>query len=349
MRKILTSFFIFTLTFFTLSTTNVSAAKILTSEEGTITVAKGEVINDDLFVGAATAEINGTVNGDVFIGAQTAKVSGIINGNLHIGAQNIMLVGAIVKGSIITGGQTINIDSASVIGGTILAAGQAVSIDSQIKRNVFVGSGMFTLGDNTKIGKDLYYATSPQTSISSKAKIGGSVYKSEEKVSPQPQINQEQTEQFFSAAKFGSTMISFLGSLIIGLILVKLFAKRFAGVVNQIHSSFWKSLGVGFLVIISMVPALIILLITIIGIPLAGIAIIILSLFIALSKIVVGAAIGNWIAAKARWKVTGFWPLALGLLIIYIFKLVPIAGGLFGSVVMLLGLGALIIQTSKAE
>jgi hypothetical protein len=367
MRKIFVSIFVFFLTFFAFSVTRVSAAKILTSDKGTVTVAKGEVVNDDLFIGAATTEIDGVVNGDIFIGAQTVKIAGTINGSLHVGtqslslenafisgnvyagSQNITVTGTNIKGSLITGTQTLNIDKASAVNGSIIAGVAVVTIDSQVKRNVIIGSGMLTIGDNARIGRDLYYATgSNQANISGKAKIVGVTHKYEAKT-PEPQISQKQTSRFFATAKIVSSIVSYLGALIIGLILMKLFAKRFTGAVGMVSKSFWKSLGIGFLVIVSIIPALIILLITVIGIPLAGLALIVLILYIALSKIVVGAAVGNWIATKLNWNMDTFWPFALGLLIIYVLKLIPVAGGLVGFMVMLLGIGALILQTSKAE
>lgn len=345
MRKFITSVLVFVVAFLTFGVTKASAAKILTNDKGTVTVAKGEVINDDVFIGAATAEVDGTINGDVFIGAQTVRVTGTVNGNLHIGAQNVMLTGANIKGSVITGGQTIIIDNTSVIGGSIMAGGENVTIDSQVKRNVFVGTGVLSIGDNARVGRDLFYASN-QATISSKAKITGSVFKSEAKAPQAPQVSQKQVGQFMTTAKIFSSIISYLGLLIIGLIFIK-FPHHFPLVVGKVTNSFWKSLGVGFLAIIALVPALIILAITVIGIPLAGLILLIFILFSFLSKIVVGAAIGNWISEKAHWKINTFWPFALGLLIIYILKIIPIAGGLFGFVVMLVGIGALVLQVSS--
>jgi len=367
MRKLLSSILAFALIFFAFSATSVSAAKIITNDKGTATVAKGEVINDDLFIGAASAEVDGVVNGDVYIGAQNVKVSGIVNGSLHVGAQsftldgdvsgnvyvgsqNVTVTGANIKGSLLTGTQTLTIDKTSVVGGSIIAGVAVATIDTQVKRNVIVGSGMLTIGDNARIGKDLTYATgSDKADISSKAKVTGQIFKYEAKT-PEPQISPKQTKAFFTTAKIVSETVSYLGMLVIGLIFIKLFGARFAGAVGRITKSFWRSLGVGFLIIIAAIPALIILLVTVIGLPLAGLAILILSLYIFLGKLVVGGAVGNWIAERFHWKINTFWPFALGLLIIYLLKLIPIAGGLIGFVVLLLGIGALALQSfSKSE
>jgi hypothetical protein len=358
---------VFLLTFFVFSVSQVSAAKIITSEEGTAEVSKGEVVNDDLFIGAATAVIDGTVNGDVFIAAQTVRIGGVVNGNLHVGTQNLTLEGATVsgsiylgsqnvvitgtniKGSLIAGTQTLNIDKTSSVGGSVITGSAVLTLDSPVKRNAMIGSGMLTLGDNVRIGRDLYYATgSDKANISDKAVVTGATHKYEAQT-PEPQISKEQTSKFFAGAKAASTIVSYLGSLLIGLLLFKFFQKRFIGAATLISKSFWKSLGIGFLIIISMVPALLILLITIIGIPVAGFVLTIIALYMSLTKIVVGLAVGNFIATKAHWKIDTFWPFALGLLIIYVLKSIPVAGGLIGFFVMLVGLGALFLQTSKGE
>jgi hypothetical protein len=258
-------------------------------------------------------------------------------------------MGANIKGSLIAGTQTLNIDKTTVIGGSVLAGSAVMTLDSQVKRNAMIGSGTLSIGDNAKVGRDLYYATgSDKANISSKAVVAGETHKYEAET-PEPQISKEQTSKLFAGAKVVSTIISYLGSLLIGLILFKFFQKRFVGAVSMISKSLWKSLGVGFLILISMIPALIILLITIIGIPVAGFALTIIALYMSLAKIVVGAAVGNFIATKAHWKIDTFWPFALGLLIIYVFRLIPVAGGIFGFLVMLLGVGAFFLQTSKGE
>jgi hypothetical protein len=86
--------------------------------------------------------------------------------------------------------------------------------------------------------------------------------------------------------------------------------------------------------------------ITIIGLPLAGVAFLFLMIGIYLAKIVVGFALGSWISAKLKWnKLSPFWVMALGLLVIYILKVIPVIGGIVSITVLWAGLGALGIRT----
>ncbi len=369
MRKVITSLLIFIFTFFVFSATNVSA-KIVASENGNVSIGKAEVINDDLFIGAQTAEVAGTVNGDVFIGAQTVKITGIVSGSLHVGAntldlggtvkgnvyagaQNVLVNGAKVGGSLIVGAATVNIDKNSSIGGSILAGAGAFSLDSQVKRSVYAGVGSLTIGDGAKIGKDLYYAANQGQATISSGAVGGTIYKSEIKAN-QKNVNAEAAKKnlsaVFGAVKVVSTITSFIGALIVGFLYLKLFGKHFSETASIVTKSFWKSLGVGFLVTIAFIPGLILLLITVIGIPIAGLALLMLLLYFYLAKIVVASSFGDWLSQKFNRKMSAYGAFAFGLAVVYLLQLIPLVGFLTGLVILWAGLGALTLQTfSKSD
>lgn len=369
MRKLITSLFVFVLLFFAFSISQVSA-RVLSSEKGNVTVAKGEVINDDLFVGAQGATIDGIVNGDVFVGAQTVRISGTINGNLHVGGQSVTLTGSVkgntyiggqdivitganIGGSLLVGAQSVNIDKTSIIGGSLMTGAASLDIDSQIKRNVYAGAGMLTIGADAKIGKNLYYAAgqNQQTSIDKNAKIGGQIFKSETKTPP-PNVKaaEKNAPKILGAAFIATNILSFIGALFVGLLYMNIFGRNFKETTNIVSRFFWKSFGLGFLIIIAFIPGLIVLLITVIGIPIAGLAVLWIIFYSYLAKIIVGAALGVWISEKTHIKMPEFLAFALGLVIIYLLKTVPIIGFLSGVTVLWVGLGALTLQLfSKPE
>jgi len=67
MKKVFSTLLIFSLFCFIFA--DKALAKVIVQEKGTVNIAKEEVLDDDLFIGADTVNIEGTVNGDVFIGA----------------------------------------------------------------------------------------------------------------------------------------------------------------------------------------------------------------------------------------------------------------------------------------
>lgn len=369
MRKLPVSFLIFALTFFTFSVTKISA-KVLSNENGTINVAKNEVINDDLLIAAREAVIDGVVNGDVFVGAESVTINGTINGNLHAvannidlngvvknntyaGAGNVSLTKANIGGSLLTASGSVNIDKDSIIGGSVFTGASNVNLNSQVKRSVYLIAGDITIGANAKIGKDLYYKigdSSKDILIEKGAVVTGETHKTISQPT-KVDISQNQIVSTYKTTRVYVALISFLGALIVGFFYLRFFNNQFVGSANILSKSFWKSLGIGFLVIITSLPALILMLITIIGLPVAGIVFLIFILYTYLAKIVAGLALGNWVVKLLKWnKTSTYTNFALGLLVIYIIKSVPLARPLASFIILCAGLGALTIYTfSKTE
>lgn len=367
MRKVLTVLLVSI--FFVFFTGPVSAKFV--SNQNNYNVSKDEIINDDLFVGGQTVEIDGTVNGDVFIGAQTVKISGVINGNLHVGtnvldlegtvkgniyagAQSILISNSNIGGSLLAGTATLTVDKDSTVGGSILAGAGTMSLDSTVGRSVYAGTGSLIIGANAKIGKDLYYAAGKQdgqVNISKEATVSGTIYKSEVNTSQKDvQVATKEVSAVFRALKFSSNVVSLIGALIVGFLYLRLFGeKNFKQMSNLVEKRFWKSLGVGFLVTIAAIPGLVILAFTVVGLPLAGLALLLILLYIYLAKIIVGACTGNWLSKRFNWKTSTYWAFALGLLVIYILRLIPLIGFLTGLVVLWVGLGAQTLKLFSQE
>jgi cytoskeletal protein CcmA (bactofilin family) len=104
-------------------------------------VEAGQVINDDLFIGGETIEINGTVNGDVFAGGSVVKINGTINGSLAAGGQ-VILVNGDVTGSIYAGSMTLTLGPEASVGRNLYYGGFNLTAEpgSQINRDLLVGA-----------------------------------------------------------------------------------------------------------------------------------------------------------------------------------------------------------------
>lgn len=353
--------FVFVLVFLTVFKTQ-AYAKILTNQNGSVNVAKTEIINDDLFIGARSATIDGTVNGDLFVGGQTVMINGTINGNVHVGAATVVLSGKIkgnayigsgnitiskssIGGSLLAGTGNLNIDKDSVISGSLIAGAGNVSVDSWIRRSVYLGAGSAVFGTNTRIGKDLYYATDKngqQIDIKKGAVISGNTYKN---IYQAPQAPKMPDKRAMQMAKSIISIVSLLGTFVVGILYLRFCRTQFTGSAELVIKNFWKSFGIGFLITIAIIPAMIIALITIIGVPLAGITFLMLLLGLYFAKLVTALAVGNWIASKFKWeKLSHYWTFAVGLVIVYLLKMIPIAGIFVSVIVLWTGLGALTMQ-----
>lgn len=377
--KILSSVFISFVVLFVLGATP-ALAKVIANQTGDVAVAKTEVVNDDLFIGAKTAEIEGTVNGDVYIGADTVTVSGIVNGNLHVGtgtlnldgkvtgnvyagAGSVVSSGAQIGGSLLVGSGNVSLDKDTTIGGSLLAGSGNITVSSPVKRNVFIGAGTLlldssvggearlgggnvSLGPNAKVAKDLYYAINQNQkdiTMADTATIAGMTHKTEYNMTVQKDVQtvRNQIPGILRGLGVFSTVVSFLGALVVGFVYLKFFKSHFTGTAELAAKSFWKSLGVGLLVTVLMVPVLILLAITVVGAPLAGVTFMLLMIFFYLNKLIVGLCFGNWLSKKFSWKASTFGAFALGLLGLYILKMIPVVSIFTNLAILWVGLGAL--------
>jgi cytoskeletal protein CcmA (bactofilin family) len=178
-----------------------------------VVIARAEVVNDDLYVGANKFTLDGTVNGDVFASGGTITINGIVDGDVMAIGQTIIINGT-VTGSVRIAGAALFIGENAKIGRDIIGAGGSLEtrkgssigqdaiifggqalLAGDITRNVklFAGGGELQgkIGGNleAQVGSDEYAGPGPRTyltqspisipdvknglSIDPAAKIGG--------------------------------------------------------------------------------------------------------------------------------------------------------------------------------
>lgn len=113
----------------------------------TVTVARAEVIQDDLYVTGRDVRIDGTVNGDLFVAARTVTITGDVRGSV-LGAGETLTLSGPVTGSARLAGSTIHLQQGASVGRDLLAAGAEVVVAPGvvIGRDVAVGAAQARLG-----------------------------------------------------------------------------------------------------------------------------------------------------------------------------------------------------------
>jgi hypothetical protein len=111
-----------------------------------VVIAAGEVVNDDLYVGATELVLDGTVNGDVYAAGQTITINGTVNGNL-IAAGQTVLVNGTVTGDVIVGASALSFSEKSVVGGDSIDASYSAEFrkGNKIGRDAIVAAGQILL------------------------------------------------------------------------------------------------------------------------------------------------------------------------------------------------------------
>jgi cytoskeletal protein CcmA (bactofilin family) len=353
------------LTFFT--SVPVLAADLRSSD--TITVASDEVVGDDLYVFGSNITIDGTVNGDLWAFGNTITVSGKVNGSVVAAGQTINISGTVSR-AVRLAGETINIggnlngdlivfssqtiiDSKAKIGGDFLFGARSVHIDGLVKKNVKGGAHEVVIADGVTGDVEL---TVDSLTVASKADIKGNLtYTSENKADIQSdaKVGGTTTHNFPEAKKraplsgIGGKLIGFLMALVTGLIIILIAPRRSASVADAIRNRPWASLGWGAVVLFAIPIAVILVCITVIGIPVGLMVLVLYAIAIYISQVFVGLLIGRLIIRRFRERESRaimVGALALGLAILTLLGLIPYVGFWIGLAVALFGLGAMLIS-----
>ena len=114
-----------------------------------VVIQAGDVVNDDLYIGANEFVLDGTVNGDVVVGGKMITINGTINGNLMAVGQTIVINGTVTGASRIAG-SVLFIGEKANIGKDVVGAGYSLESrkGSAIGRDVVFAGGQILLAGN---------------------------------------------------------------------------------------------------------------------------------------------------------------------------------------------------------
>lgn len=362
----------------------VSAYSVKTDD--IIYVGKDEVVEGNLYAAGSSITVDGTVTGDVICGAQTVSINGKVEGDVICGAQTININGP-VNGNVRVAGNTININSdvarnvmafgASIIvsnnasiGWGMLTAGATGEIRGSIGRNlhgalasaVIAGeiggdvklqiddrakkdkkdSSNLNIADSAIIGGGVSYTAANEAKVASGASIVGEVTHNLPKI----KTSKEDLRALWGIAK----IYSIFSALIIGLVIISLWRDEVKKMIDLMLKKTGSSIGWG-AVIMFLTPIIaILLLITLIGIPLAGLLMLAWIIALWTSKIFVGILIGRNILEKiwTKQKNSMMWAMIIGITVTQIIFSVPIIGWLLALVATWWGLGGLFLCIKKS-
>jgi cytoskeletal protein CcmA (bactofilin family) len=371
-------FFMFFLIFMFLLANPVNAMTFRSSEERLL-IPKGEVIQGDLYASGGTVDIEGGVNGDLLVAGGYVVVNGDVSGDL-ISAGGVVTINGDVKEDVLLFGGNINVNGK--IGGDFKAGGGSVVLSEKGKvgEDALIGCGNFilngsigesllvragsvilngsvgddarissenlTLGSNAQINGNLTYYSSNKVKVTPGAQVAGEiVQKVPPRRKPKPSLP-------FAGAIFYLlfSLASFLASLFTAFILLALFPKVTRETSKTLRGGLWKSLGIGFLVLILLPPLAIFSIFTFIGLPLGMIGFAFYFVFLYLSQIIFSIFLGEKVLSGVtkEEETSPYLSAFMGLLIIAILGFIPFLGWLVKFVVVLFGLGALALVTFEA-
>ena len=380
MKKYLATI-LFTLSFLILFPSSVLAK--VQYGEGEIIVGKNEVVADDLYVAGKTVRIEGRVEGDLYAMAENIFITGTITGDTtalgsdltiegsigqdaYLFGRNITLNRAKVSDSLHMAGQSMGVSSDTLLGGSLLSAGNSIRSDATVARSLMLaGRSIYhnapvlgearlagediTLGPKTSINKDLTYFLSPENgTIDNQSSVKGVT-----NVVTEPETwKQKRTIDEQNRRNFGYVwrIWSYVSMLLVGVVMIWLLKKPLNTAVSSLHNRSLNALGSGLLITILAPPALVLLSLTVIGIPLALLVLPLYIIILYAAKIVISLAIARTVfSAASISKTTPLFEMFVGVTIFHLLKLVPVGGYFISMIATWIGLGAIYLSLKQTK
>lgn len=289
-------------------------------------IAGGNVVNinapvDSAIVAGGTVSINAPVKGDVIAAGGQVYVNSDVGGKVVVAGGNVNLGGSVGTNLVAAGGQ-INILPGKTINRDALIGGGQVVNAGRINGTLIVSASQFN-------------NTGTATAVK---------FHKVEDSSPKDR-NSEMAGGIFS-------LLVLLGYLIMGLLLVKYLPGIFRVVDGEIRTSTLLKTLLGFVMIISAIIAILMVAVTVVGLPIAMVSFLLFMAALMMSNTFVSYSLGRWINERAKIRQGDLISFIIGFVVVNLLIHLPLLGVLVSLVSMSLGLSALLysaLQLSRVD
>ncbi len=308
------------------------------------------------FMAGGYVELDGSVSRNAFVSGGDVTVSGYVGRNLFAAGGDLRVEGEVEGDARMAGGTLRVAPEARIVGNAMLAGGSIV-VDGPVGGNLRaygdrivvdgpVGGDVDLAGDTLRLGPD--------------ARIGGKVtYRSRDDIvmAPGAQVagglRKSTGDRAWRRAAKGATLAGgitiSLGMVILGAVLV-LGMTRFSREAGAlIRRQPWQALGLGCAMLVGVPMALAILVVTIVGIPLAVLLAFTYGALLLLGYLTGAIFLGDLALERvdARKLDSVWWRalfMLLAIVVIALVRRVPVAGGLAWWLLFLAGVGAFTLR-----
>jgi cytoskeletal protein CcmA (bactofilin family) len=328
------------------ATETIDDTLIATADDKTQKLEIAGTIKGDLLAFGDAVTISGTVEGNVIVFARRVEISGNVGGSVVGAAQTLNVTGRVAR-NLVAAGTNVNLGKSAEIGGNAITAGSETVIEGKTARDLITGAGVMDL--RGEVGRNVKFAGG-QVSLSGTSRVGGDLdarVGKEENVSiatgaviggnKNIALNQRAPRQsrFLTVRFYVWQIVRILAAFVTGLILFKLIP---ALVPTRIVSGMdWlKAGGIGFITLVTVPVAFIVLAVTVIGLPIAILSLALWGAGLYFAKIVVAEFIG-----RSMMQTRSAMSLLAGLVVVVVAVNLPWIGTLISFLLLLLGLGAI--------
>ena len=311
-------------------------------------------ITGDLFVIGDLITISGTVEGNVVAIGRRVEIAGTVGGTVVGAAQTVAVTGRVGR-NLLSAGGNVNLGKTGEVGSNAITLGSEVVVEGTTRKDLGFFGGVFDMRGN--VGRNLYFRGG-QASLSNSTHVGGNfdAYSQKEgsiQVAPGAVIEGAKNiravprtpgrNRYATASFYIWQIVRVVAAFIAGFLLFRLLPMLIpAGITSG--KQWLVAGGLGFLFLVSVPIAAIIVGVTIIGLPIALISFALWIAGLYFSKIVVADFVG-----RSLMKERGAVSLLAGLFVVIVAVNLPWIGGLINFLLCLMGLGAIVMLIYRSR
>lgn len=301
-----------------------------------VTVDVADSVDGDVYAAGQSVTISGDVTGDVIAAAQSITISGRVDGNVRLAGQNVTISGDVARSGTIFASVLV-IDGQGSVGNDVVATASTIRIAGDVGRDVVASVGDLRIDGS--VGGDVTYSSQNTARISHGA-VSGAV----QHVEPQQPNRVEISPWAAVIAWFVGLLYAFVALSLITVAAGLLVPRVLQRVTDQLMPSPWRALLVGFVAALVVPFAVLFLLITIVGAPLA-LAVLLIWIVLTLATFVVSAHyLGRLVLRGSHHPVLQSF---VGGLILILGLQIPLLNILVWLAMVFFGLGAELLELNR--
>jgi cytoskeletal protein CcmA (bactofilin family) len=312
-------------------------------------------VDGDAFIAGAQVDLNEPVNGDALLAGGAVAIAGRIGGDLYATGASVLIDGPVAGNARLAGGHVEITKRGQVFGKTTLIGGRVtvlgkagrqltvfgehVTLDGEIAGNVTIASRTLSIGPNARIAGKLTYRGSMPAQADPAAVISGGInYLSFD--------FEDETYQPVARVVAWVGVIAFtIGLFLIGMLAIILAPQSTAHMSRLARGRPVSSLALGLVAIVCAPIAVVLLMLTIVGIPFAFMLLLGWPMILIFGYLAGVMAVSDAVAGpSAQAKGRRIFLLAMGLGVMLLFARVPFAGWCIGMLLLVMGVGAMALN-----
>jgi hypothetical protein len=310
-------------------------------------VSTAAEVRGDLVAAGGEVSIGGSVGDDLYAGAGEVQLDAIVAGNARLAGGDVSVGPAtVVSGAITLSGGRIRFEGSTE--DYLQATGGEVYLDGVVHGDAEVRGEDIEIGPATRIGGKLIVRAPKRPDVPAGAEILGGIEYHESDVGRY--VDAPATVHDVRAVAHGvGSFLWILGVFVAGVLFTFAFPAYSARAADWIGREPLRSLGLGFVILVCLPVLAVLLLVTIVGIPLALIVMLLYLLLLFLGWVTAALYVGRkgLSLLRADRPVTTGWrigALLAAVVALWLLGQVPVVGGWITFLALVLGIGALVWQ-----